>query len=66
MARKGRSFMDKAQKALRAKVNQCPRCGSAINRVMLVRSEFCERTGSWRFNKRFVDVCKCNSQEIYG
>jgi len=66
MGKKGRCCMDMARKAMGDKGDQCPKCGSTISRVMLVKSEFCARTGSWRFNKTFVDVCKCNSQEIYG
>lgn len=66
MARKRKTFADKVEKALKKKGNQCLECGSVISRVMYVRSEFSERTNSWRFSQSFVNVCKCNSKEIYG
>lgn len=44
----------------------CPECGQNIAAVKLVTSELSPVKNTWKFNQRFVNVCKCNENEVYG
>lgn len=46
--------------------NHCPTCGESFNMVKLIVSEKDEIKNSWKFNQRFVRVCKCNHAEVHG
>ncbi|RMD91787.1 MAG: hypothetical protein D6814_17770 [Calditrichaeota bacterium] len=63
---KATSFAEKAAKAAGKKGHICPTCGQHITTVKLVTSERSPVKSSWKFNQRFVAVCKCNEKEIYG
>lgn len=64
---KDRSFAAKISKALSdGGGNHCPECGDLLTTVRLVVSEKSESNNSWKFNQRFVRVCKCNEKEVYG
>jgi len=63
---KGTSFAEKAAKARGKKGHTCPECGQPIQTVKLVSSERSPVKNSWKFNQRFVAVCKCNEKEVYG
>jgi hypothetical protein len=66
MAKKERSFAAKLAKSAGESGRACPVCGDHVTSVKLVVSERSPRTGSWRYNQRFVAVCKCNEKEVYG
>ncbi len=64
---KDKSFAAKVAKAAAGKGgNHCPKCGEVLNPVQLVVSEKSDIKNSWKFNQRFVSVCKCNEAEVYG
>lgn len=64
---KATSFQAKVAKGLSARASRvCPTCGQARVAVKLVASEYSEFKKSWKFNQRFVNVCKCNEKEVYG
>jgi uncharacterized C2H2 Zn-finger protein len=64
---KDRSFAAKVAKAAGGKSgNRCPQCGEIFSTVQLVVSEKSAVSKSWKFNDRFVRVCKCNEAEVYG
>ncbi|MFQ5864906.1 MAG: hypothetical protein ACE5IW_06730 [bacterium] len=64
---KDRSFAAKVAKALsHDSGNHCPVCGETLNTIQLVVSEKSEKKNSWKFNQRFMRVCKCNEEEVYG
>ncbi|MGC8594896.1 MAG: hypothetical protein ACP5MI_04755 [Candidatus Kryptoniota bacterium] len=59
------SFAEKAAKSLQGKKGvECPKCGETIQNVLVVSSEKSE-SNTFRYNKKFVKVCKCNEKEIY-
>jgi hypothetical protein len=62
---KRQSFADKVAHAQAKGPRNCPQCGGPVQVVQLVVSEQTP-AGSYRFNKKMVNVCKCNSKEIYG
>jgi hypothetical protein len=62
---KQQSFADKAAKAATEKGVKCPVCGTTLQPVLMVTSEKSRGRGSWKFNERRVQVCKCNEKEIY-
>ena len=43
----------------------CPKCDQPIQVIKLVTSEKFDAKNSYKFNQRFVDVCKCNEAEVY-
>lgn len=43
----------------------CPKCGQLVTAVKFVYSEKSPVKDSWKFNQRFVDLCKCNEGEFY-
>lgn len=63
---KAKSFVDKVAKSAQDYSKHCPECGESIVTVKLVTSERSAKTGAWRFNQRFVGICKCNQKEIFG
>jgi len=63
---KVKSFADKVAKSTEDFSTHCSKCGESIQPVMLVSSEKSEKTGAWRFNQRFVGMCKCNEKELQG
>ncbi len=63
---KGTSFAEKAAKAAGKRGHTCPECGQPLQTVKLVYSERSPIKDSWKFNQRFVSVCKCNEKEVYG
>ena len=64
MARKQRTFADKLRRE--KQVVHCPKCGGAVQPIFHVKSEWSERTNSWKFKQKLVKVCKCNQKEVYG
>jgi hypothetical protein len=66
MPRKERTFATKVAKMRDKTRRQCPKCDGVMTVVQLVTSERSAVTGAWRFNQRFVSVCKCNEKEILG
>lgn len=64
---KDQSFAAKVAKgAASAQGHDCPTCGEKLEIVQLVVSEKVENKEVWKFNQRFVPVCKCNQAEVYG
>jgi hypothetical protein len=63
---KQQTFADKAAKSAAMKGSKCPVCGTIYQPILLVKSERMEAKGSWKFNERRVQVCKCNEKQIYG
>ena len=59
---KAKTFADKVAKSTLDFKKHCPKCGEAINTVQLVKAERSNR--AWRFNERYVGVCKCNEKEV--
>jgi len=62
---KRQSFADKSAHAQGRGPKNCPQCGNPLQTVRLVTSEL-SPAGTYRFNRKMVKVCKCNSKEIYG
>ena len=64
---KDTSFAAKVAKAQSGnKGDHCPECDETYNTVKFITSEQSGAKGSWKFNQKFVQVCKCNQAEIYG
>ncbi|MDW7681702.1 MAG: hypothetical protein SCK70_14145 [bacterium] len=61
---KDRSFAAKLAKGTH-EGKKCPVCGDVVNMVMMISSEQRDKAKSWRFNEKFVAVCKCNEKEVY-
>jgi len=61
---KAKSFADKVAKSSQDFTKHCPKCGESILHVQLVSSERSPKSSSWRFNSRFLGMCKCNEKEI--
>jgi hypothetical protein len=61
---KAKSFVDKLAKAQSDFTSHCPKCGESIQPIMHVRSEKSKKTNAWKFNKRYVGLCKCNQKEL--
>jgi len=59
---KSKSFADKMNK--KDSSTHCSECGESITAVKLISSERSKKINAWRFNQRFVRVCKCNENEI--
>lgn len=62
---KQQTFADKAAKAALMKGSKCPTCGEIFQPILMVTSEKSSVTGSWKFNERRVQVCKCNEKKVY-
>ncbi len=64
---KDQSFAAKVAKASSTPGgNHCPECGELSVPVKMVVAEKSESKNSWKFNQKFVRICKCNEAEIYG
>ena len=61
---KAQTFVDKVAKSGQDFTKHCQKCGESISTIQLITSEKSNKTGSWRFNQKFVGVCKCNENEI--
>jgi hypothetical protein len=61
---KSKSFVDKLQKSAHDYTTHCPKCGESYSNIQYITSEKSEKTGAWRFNQKFIGICKCNEQEI--
>jgi formate dehydrogenase maturation protein FdhE len=59
-----KTFADKMAKSTVDYSKHCPVCGESLRPVLYVVSEKSKTTGAWRFNQRFVGVCKCNEHDI--
>ncbi len=59
---KAKTFMDKVAKSAQDYTRHCPKCGESFRHVQLITSEKSEKTGAWRFNQKFVAICKCNEK----
>jgi hypothetical protein len=58
------SFAEKAAKAMAGKKgSECPKCGEIMQNVLVVSAE--KNETSYKYNQRFVKVCKCNEKQIY-
>ncbi|HPF08677.1 MAG: hypothetical protein PHU99_00800 [Candidatus Cloacimonetes bacterium] len=40
----------------------CPVCNTEIKRIKLITNQ--KTDGTWRPNKQFVQICKCNEADI--
>jgi hypothetical protein len=58
---KAKSFADKVAKSAMDFHRHCPKCGEAINNIQLVKSV--KTANSWRYNEKYVGICKCNAKE---
>ena len=61
---KAKSFADKVAKSHKDFSKHCPNCKEAITPIQLVASERSDKSGAWRFNSKFVGMCKCNEKEF--
>ena len=61
---KAKSFADKVNKGTHDYTTHCPECGESYTTIKLITSEKSDKTQAWRFNQRFVGLCKCNENEI--
>ena len=62
---KDHSFAAKIARGQAKVAQNCPVCGETIQTVRLVSSELSSRN-AYRFSRKMVSVCRCNSKEIYG
>ena len=63
MAKK-QDFASKTSKKSQAE-NICPQCEVPVSYIQMVKTEKSKKTNSWRFNQRYIGVCKCNEKEVY-
>jgi hypothetical protein len=63
---KQQTFADKAAKSAAVRGSKCPVCGTIRQPILVVASERGSAKGTWKFNERRVQVCKCNEKQIYG
>ena len=61
---KAKSFADKVAKASKDFSKHCPKCGGPISTVQHVVSEKSPKSGAWRYNSRYIGLCKCNEKEL--
>jgi len=57
-------FAEKAKKALMERGVKCPKCGTIKTPILYVRSIKSE-SGSYKFSRQRVQICKCNEKEYY-
>ena len=62
---KDKTFGAKVAKSQAIASKVCPVCKDAVTTVHLVNSVKNEATGAYRFNEKYVGVCKCNEKEFY-
>ena len=61
---KAKSFADKVAKSTKDLSKHCPKCKEPITAIQLVASERSPKSGAWRFNSKFMGLCKCNEKEV--
>ena len=61
---KVQSFADKMNKATQDHTTHCPKCGESYQTIQYITSEKSEKTDAWKFNQKFVGLCKCNEGEL--
>lgn len=61
---KAKSFADKVARSSAEHDKHCDTCGEVFSTVKVVASERSEKTNAWKFNQKFVNVCKCNENEL--
>jgi len=61
---KTKTFADKLAKNKADNIHHCSKCGEVLKEIKLVKSVFSEKTNSWKFNTKLVEMCKCNKDEI--
>lgn len=61
---KAKSFVDKVSKSSQDYTTHCKECGESIHTIKLITSEKSDKSGAWRFNQRYVGICKCNENEV--
>lgn len=61
---KHQSFADKVAKAQKQKGHKCPKCENIFEPTLVVSSEL-SNSGTWKFNQKRVQICKCNEKEVY-
>ncbi|MDI6803805.1 MAG: hypothetical protein QME58_08155 [Bacteroidota bacterium] len=61
---KQQSFADKAAKAAKQRGRKCPKCESMTEPILII-SSMLANTGSWKFNQKRLQICKCNEKEVY-
>jgi uncharacterized OB-fold protein len=61
---KQQDFAEKVKKAGAEKGTKCSKCGALKVPTAYIHSVKTE-TGSHRFNRSLVQVCKCNEKEVY-
>jgi len=66
MAKKQKSFSEKVAAATTDSGRVCPVCGELYQHVKRVTSVENGESGSWKFNQKMVNVCKCNRAEVMG
>ncbi len=63
---KAKTFSDKLAKSAHDYTNHCRTCEQSLVPIMLITSERSSKTGAWRFNQKYLGLCKCNEKEITG
>ena len=59
------SFAEKAAKALAGRKGvECPKCGEITQSILVISAEKSQK-GTYKYNRRFVKLCKCNEKEVY-
>lgn len=62
---KAASFAEKAAKALAGKKGVgCPKCGEIMQSILVISAEKSQKA-TYKYNRHFVKVCKCNEKEVY-
>lgn len=61
---KQQDFAEKVKKGTVEKGTKCPKCGTIKVPLLFVQSVRSAHQ-SFRFNRKHVQVCKCNEKEIY-
>jgi uncharacterized C2H2 Zn-finger protein len=61
---KQQDFAEKVKKGTAEKGTKCPKCGTVRVPLLYVQSVRSAHQ-SFRFNRKHVQVCKCNEKEIY-
>lgn len=57
-------FAEKAKKASAERGIKCPKCGTVKVPTAFINSVKTE-TGSYKFNRQLIQVCKCNEKLVY-
>lgn len=65
MGRKDKSFAAKLGVSKEDRKRHCDTCGETYSYLKVIDSEMGD-SGAWKFKEKFVGVCKCNQNEVYG